>query len=393
MSVFKSRFLAGFSLVITSLTLAAPVGARYFIPQTKTVPVDRLIKNLQAGLKDPTVKDLDKSRLRFQMARLHAMAYALKTEEGKVATNMPVPDKLKKLGDLPYFGSEPETRQFVIVKPAPNAKAAAAAKQHLQLAIKWYREARKTMNNPAVLLGLAWCLEQNGQKQEAIKIYRDVWEYAGPIDNRQAGLGEYPVSLEAAMYLQKLLDPVKNKKELANMREKVAWLERKPRMVTPIVVPLKEGLPVSQVMSQRAVNFDVIGVGTRAYSPWPSPDAAWLVYDSNGSGKITSGLQLFGTATFWVFWADGYEALRSLDDNRDGVLRGAETRNLALWCDENQNGVSDPGEVQSLDAHGIESISCRAEAGPNGMLRSLQGIVFKSGRSVPTYDWILREQK
>ena len=28
--------------------------------------------------------------------------------------------------------------------------------------------------------------------------------------------------------------------------------------------------------------------------------------------------------TFWLFWENGYHALRALDDNDDGVLRGAE---------------------------------------------------------------------
>jgi hypothetical protein len=59
-----------------------------------------------------------------------------------------------------------------------------------------------------------------------------------------------------------------------------------------------------------------------------------------------------------LFWSNGYEALRALDDNGDGELRGAELRKLAIWRDRNQNGVSEKGEVSPLTAHGIAALSC-----------------------------------
>jgi hypothetical protein len=57
--------------------------------------------------------------------------------------------------------------------------------------------------------------------------------------------------------------------------------------------------------------------------------------------------------TGWLFWSNGYEALRALDDNGDGELRGAELWKLAIWRGRNQNGVSEKGEVSPLTAHGI----------------------------------------
>ena len=56
----------------------------------------------------------------------------------------------------------------------------------------------------------------------------------------------------------------------------------------------------------------------------------------------------FGNVTFWTFWNNGYEAMRALDDNGDGELRGSELRHLAIWRDANRNGVSEPGEVRPL---------------------------------------------
>ena len=59
------------------------------------------------------------------------------------------------------------------------------------------------------------------------------------------------------------------------------------------------------------------------------------------------------------FWADGFEALRALDDNRDGELTGGELGGLALWRDEDGDGVSDPGEVLPANVHGIAGLSVR----------------------------------
>ena len=42
------------------------------------------------------------------------------------------------------------------------------------------------------------------------------------------------------------------------------------------------------------------------------------------AGVICSGLQMFGSYSFFLFWNNGYEALSALDDNQDGKLDGAE---------------------------------------------------------------------
>ncbi len=121
-------------------------------------------------------------------------------------------------------------------------------------------------------------------------------------------------------------------------------------------------------------------------------EAGWLVYDPAGKGQITSALQLFGNATFWLFWTHGYEALAALDDNRDGELTGLELRYLAIWHDVNRNGVSEAGEVRPLSSHGIVSVSCRHEQA-DGVLVAAQssaGVRLRDGRTRPTYDVILR---
>jgi hypothetical protein len=136
------------------------------------------------------------------------------------------------------------------------------------------------------------------------------------------------------------------------------------------------------------VPFDLDGSGVVRKWGWITPKAAWLVFDPEGRGKITSALQMFGNVTFWIFWRDGYAALSALDDDGDGVLRGPELRGLALWRDRNGNGVSEPGEVLSVEACGIGAISCTSEIHSTGINWNPVGVTFTDGSSTASYDWI-----
>jgi hypothetical protein len=111
-------------------------------------------------------------------------------------------------------------------------------------------------------------------------------------------------------------------------------------------------------------------------------------------------LQLFGNVTFWCFWNDGYQAMRSLDANGDRELSGNELRNLAIWIDRNSNGISEAGEVCNPGMLGIVAISCRAseyvptrqgagDTTANCRVWNPAGVRFSDGRTRPTYDVIL----
>jgi hypothetical protein len=164
--------------------------------------------------------------------------------------------------------------------------------------------------------------------------------------------------------------------------------------ITPIAIPLEDA-PLSELLDTKAsVAFDLDGTGKRAWT-WITPKAGWLVMDHAGTGRIESGLQFFGSVTFWLFWDNGYQALTLLDDNRDGELSGKELDGLAIWHDKNGNGVSEPGEVRPLAAYGITALSCRAEAhgrSSDCLVYSPAGVRYASGRSRPSYDVILRSQ-
>jgi hypothetical protein len=189
-----------------------------------------------------------------------------------------------------------------------------------------------------------------------------------------------------------LLDADKDKDEIATIEKRSQELRRRRRPVTPIAVPLVASLSVDDIIDRKAsVAFDVDGTQRDQRWTWIKPDAAWLVHDMGGRGHVTSGLQLFGSVTFWCFWQHGYEPLAALDNNGDGCLSGNELVHLALWQDANCNGVSERGEVRSLAAHGIVSLSCRAVVGgvPNCVAHCPQGVTYRNGSTRATYDVVL----
>jgi hypothetical protein len=194
-------------------------------------------------------------------------------------------------------------------------------------------------------------------------------------------------SEEAVRYLLALLDPRNDAVEIGVLNERKKAMSGMGRWVTPILIPLSDAPFDALVAPNAHVTFDLDGSGVPRPWGWLKPQAAWLVFDGQQTGQITSGLQLFGSVTFWVFWRDGYQALGSLDANGDGVLEGYELKGLALWQDSNGNGISEPGEVKPLSAYGIDRLSCRGESAGPGLRLSRQGVHFKDGTSRPSYDW------
>ncbi len=61
---------------------------------------------------------------------------------------------------------------------------------------------------------------------------------------------------------------------------------------------------------------------------------------------------------------DGFDALADLDSNQDGVMNAQDTAfaSLRIWRDLNQDGISQPGELQTLAQAGIVSINVSGKA-------------------------------
>jgi hypothetical protein len=123
------------------------------------------------------------------------------------------------------------------------------------------------------------------------------------------------------------------------------------------------GSPISLVWNESAqgvsqelaiARFPIFSDSMKQWVNWKaSKERPLLVRDPEHTGTITSAEQLFGSRSFGGKpgggeWENGFEALATLDANRDGKIAGDELSPLALWFDENRDAVSQPGEVRPL---------------------------------------------
>ncbi|MBX3232690.1 MAG: calcium-binding protein [Labilithrix sp.] len=108
-------------------------------------------------------------------------------------------------------------------------------------------------------------------------------------------------------------------------------------------------------------SFDLSRDGVCHGGDWPTAVTPWLALDRDGNGSIDSGAELFGSATKLgngSFARNGFDALRDLDDNEDGVLdaKDAAFAKIVVWSDRNMDRLSTPNELTSLAEAGVKAI-------------------------------------
>jgi hypothetical protein len=368
------------------LHLAALATWSMFLPPSNA-PVERLVANVGNYVKNHPQDPLGYYRL----GRIHYLAFALNAKT------------------LPYHGQGDSITPFNDFHPghavtssvdpvAPQDKERAA---HLKEAVRLLKRANDLAPGDALYeLGLA-CVYEDGQPSNSaewreLAIGHYLAAYLLSIEADQA-MKSQPVfgtqtlvSYEAGQSYIRLVK-LRGAKEYESpviklIEDKIAALQKLPRgPITPIVLSFRSGATLDGLLAPASrVKFDLDGTGREQSYSWLQPDAAFLVWDPEHTGRITSGRQLFGTVTWWMFWENGYQALAALDDDHDGWLRGPELSGLALWFDRNQNGVSDPGEVIPIEQAGIEALAVNG----GSSLMNPSGALLKDGRVLPTWDWV-----
>jgi hypothetical protein len=259
----------------------------------------------------------------------------------------------------------------------------------------------------AGLLQRAWRIQAVEKYREALRLApdKDVAEMQEAVeagedkptdfekDYFQDNSFQHATAYEAAAGLARMLSrlpeiPAEKAKQEINAAKKKAM--NFGMSITPIIFPMDDAKELSNLEDASVVvEFDLDGLGPRKW-PWLRPNAGLLVWDPLRTGKINSGRQLFGSITWWIFWENGYQALDALDRNRDGQLTGDELAGIRIWCDRNQNAVSDDGEMRDLDDAGIASIAVRPQGRHAGVPWSPMGITYASGATAPTFDWTPR---
>ncbi len=368
-------------LILIGVLVVCPVAllhAEYYVGQLEDVPIDRLIGNLERKLRE----EPDSAHARYLLARVHSMAFATGQSRFHIQPGTEIPsfdDGASGIYIPPRAVSVPET---------PEAKQRREA--HLKIAVDLFARALELdPSNLPSRVGLGWSLMKANRWREALNVLRPAFEEAWDREKRERG-GEMGRSLtvELGSYLLDLLDRKADAREIKRAQRRVRTIEQKPKWITPILIPLGDNLAFSDLVTKTpVVEFDLDGDGTPRRWEWITPEAAWLVYDSREKGVITSGRELVGATTFWIFWSNGYEALAALDDDDDGALRSDELDGLALWQDANSNGISERGEVQSFSSWGIVELACTGSRISGTLLMNLQGLRLTDGTSRPTYDW------
>ncbi|MHC4155819.1 MAG: hypothetical protein ACYST6_12975 [Planctomycetota bacterium] len=445
------RTLRLVSVALIVLSFGAPAGAMFAAPTP--APIDRLIANTTAYIKEKP----NDAHAYYTLARIHYLAFVNKSKLvptfgretlPKVAEDWQGADivyvaryrraeelALKESGhdSTDAVPSEERQRFYQSVEQkrkeleeegwAPEKLAENDLFEHAGAALENFQTAIKLDSQNALYhLGLASLLEQYVEflgeieaeqvpqqfrkfllseakdiyyKAYCLSIKKDLKHRYLPIAGLQSLVG-YEAGNAYVRLSENLGDISKGEeKTIAKVKRNVQKLDSLPMgAITPIVFSLEKHTSLAGLLAPDVkVRFDLDGDGVSELWPWVKPGTGILVWDPAGEGVITSGRQMFGSVTWWLFFEDGYHALDALDNNRDGFLAAGELEGIRVWFDENRDGISLPAEVVSLADLGIISISTKPSGKDSGCPTSASGITFSDGRTLPTYDWLTSPEK
>jgi hypothetical protein len=131
----------------------------------------------------------------------------------------------------------------------------------------------------------------------------------------------------------------------------------------PLILDL-DGDGIQTISKAVGIHFDHDGNQFSETTGWVGKNDGLLVWDRNGNGTIDNGSELFGNSTLLntgIYAGNGFAALAELDSNRDGKVDAKDTafQQLRIWKDGDSNAVLADGELLTLDAAGVRSISLR----------------------------------
>jgi hypothetical protein len=378
----------------------------YFAPPQPVyeAPIDRALANVAA------MEGLEPVQRERLLARLNLLAYARNdgpfaymrnsnelNENGSVLCTEAAANRPTRLPDEPTPTFAPDERcarwtfdlgpQNELPEATPT-QMSAAARARLEAARSHYVAALEYADDDLrALLGYAYVLDQLGEMENSRRELRRLIAVGLPkVAEPQSDWETHAVLTEAVTHLGRIAETRAERKALGALQRRLT-LSRPMIYVTPIVIPMRDAPFARLVNNESDVAFDLAGTGDTRTQGWLTPNAAWLVWDPEWRGDVRSGFDMIGQRSWAVFWQDGFEALRALDDDGNGELVGAELDGLALWCDENENGVSEPGEVLPANVHGVTAIATRGATLRPGLIAAEHGVRFDDGSVRPVYDW------
>lgn len=391
---------ASLSLLLMTLALSAQA----IFMRIEEIPLTRLIKNAEQKLKEePTSPEIH-----YLLGRLYSYAYAFGMDD----------DYSVDIERMPHsFGPFLEVQ---VKREAERTPLSDERLGYLENSLTHYRKSLNRFKTPSkAYLGYAWMHEQaagyakrvgsvnkvTGKplssekwRETALKLYRTIIEdYLASeltLEMRMMNLPEQFVSQEAAENILRLVGKEKvgsfKKGEEAKLLNAIEEFNAMRSAITPIVFQVSRSdlQDLTLTAPGSKTSFDLAGDRSGRFWPWIERNYAFLVWDPAQTGKIESGRQLFGNATFWMLFNNGFDAMGSLDNNADGWLAGEELKGIAIWHDINGNAFSEAGEVLPLENWNVLALRCSFDQQIFDGLLSRRGMLFRDGTARNLIDWI-----
>ncbi|NEO70162.1 Ig-like domain-containing protein [Moorena sp. SIO3H5] len=156
--------------------------------------------------------------------------------------------------------------------------------------------------------------------------------------------------------------------------------------VSPISFDLN-GDGIKTLSIDEGVEFDMLNSGGKVNTGWLSGEDGFLAIDNDGDGQITSRDELFGAGV-----GEGFAKLETFDSNGDGLVNENDALfgELKLWQDSNENGITDQGELVSLDSIGITDLETAFTdvftRDANGNLHGEHSTALLNGKTIDMVD-------
>ncbi len=127
---------------------------------------------------------------------------------------------------------------------------------------------------------------------------------------------------------------------------------------TPIALDL-DGDGVEYLSREASVVFTDQATGEAVNTAWVAGDDGLLVIDADDSGTINESREYVFTEWSETAETDMEAVAEVFDSNQNQVLDAADEAwsQFAVWRDANSDGITDAGELVSLDDLGVESIA------------------------------------
>ncbi len=134
-------------------------------------------------------------------------------------------------------------------------------------------------------------------------------------------------------------------------------------LAAPLIIDLNgDGVGLISA-AQSTTRFDWDGDGIADQTGWVDSNDGILVFDRNGDDIVSGGNELSFVNDRAGANSD-LDGLRAFDSNGDGRFSSNDTSwsSFRIWRDANSNGISDTGELVSLEEAGIEAINLAGSA-------------------------------